>query len=425
MPPDELGLCIIALLKILFMLVNIQYRKIGHTIFVCTHAVNFKTGVKEWKFNLVIDLKNLLVGFCQSEEFIFDNWSQVRIKETLDTVLKSKYPKYMELLKKHLPKNKISLADKLGKVVLCCGEDMFAIKELIAFLWILELPVEQITSILDSIIIKDKVLGELFPYKSTESATYHDAVAKYLETLINVLETEAGPTPNPLNLKKFGRNACLYGALSFNKDTQEMLRSMDLLIPNLPNDLDDLLFILKLQFVKNDPILTIIWLFLKKHGFQGKEVSNDDDFWGGVCPEVKKPDHVKISVIGYLTLLMCEVKDLTITNDWIEEPFSDEVVKIMEGVFESNTFFDHIKTLKHTKNGKNKLGDLCGRVMTHLQDEVMNDEKSKTQFMDRLREVVLIQHQEKAQLTEGDDRAMVVAPEAVDMAVVEIMKYVT
>lgn len=335
---------------------SMEIRFCGMIAIISTYAPNFKKGTKEWKISGIIDFESKTSSFCQSEIFGMDNWTLFDAL-SLGDLLEQVFPGFKTKLISHLPTNKAHLGDNLYKVTFTCSEIVFAIKEIIAFTQIFTLPEDKIILVLNSIKNKDGA----FPYATTDTSSYKDGVALYIENLVSFINS----SPIPIKLKMNGRGATAYGFLSFaSSETKKMLEDNGVVLPNLEDILKSLLVALKIMVVSNNTTLHTLWKWLADNKFNGSEISGDDKFWAKYYLAVPKDDLVEASVLGDLLIKICGL-EMTALNGWKEAPFSSSTGIICE-TFNNKGFISYLEESSHVKKGADYLGIVCTTAMMQM-----------------------------------------------------------
>ena len=330
----------------------------GKIAIICTLAPNFKKGIKQWKISGIVDFEARSYQFCQSDFFGMDNWTLFD-GMALGDLLEKVFPGFKIKLISHLPADKSFVAEKLYQTTFTCGEIVFAIKEIIALTQIFTLPEDKIIFVLDSIKNKDGV----FPYKTTETSTYKDGVAAYIENLINFINS----SPIPIKLKMNGRGATAYGFFSFASDeTKKIFETNGIVLPNFEEVLKSLLIALKIMVVSNNQTLQTLWTWLSDNEFTVSEISGDDKIWAKYYLSVPKDDLVEVSVLGDLLTKICGL-EMTALNGWIESPFSSNTDIIAE-TFKNKGFVSYLEETSFTKKGLDNLGIVCHAAMMQMSN---------------------------------------------------------
>jgi hypothetical protein len=321
----------------------------GTLAIICTLAPNFKKGTKEWKLSGIIDFESKISIFCQSEIFAMDNWTLFEAL-SLGDLLEQVFPGFKDKLISHLPADKAHLGDDLYKVTFTCGEIVFAIKEIIALTQIFTLPEDKIIFVLDRIKNKDGA----FPYLTSETRSYKDGIALYIETLVSFINS----SPIPIKLKMNGRGATAYGFLSFaSAETKKLLEDNGIVFQNLEDVLKSLLVALKVMVVSNNPVLQKLWKWLADNKFSKGEFSGDDKFWAKYYLSVPKDDLVEVSVLGDILIKICGL-EMTALNGWKEAPFSS-CMDIISDTFKNKGIISYLEESSHVKKGADYLGIVC------------------------------------------------------------------
>jgi hypothetical protein len=331
-----------------------EMRQYGQVVIISTFAPDFKKKIDKWKISTIIDFDNKKCFGCQSDFMGVDNWTLFE-RLSLGDLLNQVFPNFKENLIYHLPVNKKFLANALYECTFTCGEIVFAIKEIIAFTQIFNLPNDKINFVFESI-NKDGI----FPYKKTESSSYQDGIALYIENLIAFIKS----SPIPIKLKMNGRSAISYGYFYLASDeTKKYFKDNGVVIPDVLQVLKDLLASLKVMMVSHNPNIKKIWSWLYKNTTVS-EISADDKLWAKYYLSVNKDDKVEVSVLGDLLIKICGL-DMTALNGWIESPFSSHTDIISE-TFKDKGFVAHLEESSHVKIGEDYLGIVCHTAMKQM-----------------------------------------------------------
>lgn len=354
-------------------------------IFISTLAPNFKVHTEGpcWKISGMVDLINGTYKFCQSDAGGADNWTQVTVT-ILKELFAKVYPDFVQTFKTFLPDNKHHLFDDLFDQVVTCAEVVFALKEVMAFNQLLKAVVEKkmeeskLLEILHSLTFNDND-NVTYPY----SGSLEDAVSKVLEEIIKLLKSN----PIPINLKKFGRKAYLYGYLAFSKNPEA--KEVAAIVNPMESELFATLVECKENIVSYNKKFLDFWKFCHKYDIRTIEVSSDDSFWGGwVIPDcVENPKPEGVSVLGYSLALATKltVEETQTLKNWTKEPFTGEIMNKLETIFSGsfnkkakNTngeffqkegFFELVSKGEFMKTGKNQLGKVNTKVTSNLAEK--------------------------------------------------------
>lgn len=327
-----------------------------YTIFL-TYARKFpkkqdnSAPIYRWKVSSILtqdEEGNPLYIFCQGDLFC-DNWTYFTKSVPFRRFLNSSLPKLEEKLKNHIPHEHHYLIEQFYDLHAQCGEAAFALKEFIAFDYVLGLTDEEkVKELFGNLSYKDPNTGTFVPYNLSKE----EYIVSYLSKFI-AKWTDPGLIPKTMKME-LGRNASLYGAVLKMSSVEDTLRNV--------------LYRLKASGFEESEYF-LLFEFLSNCDCKFEEISGDDPIWAGYTLIGEKPegDNSILEVV----LLLAKRLSITAESEIVGNDYLNTAIlngELPDGIIKQVTA-DHITAalVGNFTSRKGKLGTVCHELFDYYK----------------------------------------------------------